>query len=153
MQNWGHRLTEQNLINERSISIAEEQKTSWSLLFLKNPFQYTLKYTHTTQEQEHIVCETGAPWWVHGTEICWWVVLHGPIDWEMKRWYPLIRDWRYSTVQLVHCVYTWLIILFFQLGLLSSTKEESLMNCYLRLPITVLFMILRNGWWNKFHRL
>ena len=27
MQNWGHRLTEQNLINERSISITEEQRS------------------------------------------------------------------------------------------------------------------------------
>jgi hypothetical protein len=151
MQNWGHRLTEQNLINERSISIAEEQKTSWSLLFLKNPFQYTLKYTHTTQEQEHIVCETGAPWWVHETEFCWCVVLHRSIDWEMERWW--FFDVRLTIFCCTaHSLRLYMAIFFFQLGLLSSTKEESLMNGCLRLPIIVLFMILHSGWWNKFHR-
>ena len=152
MQNWGHRLTEQNLINKRPISIVEELKTSWSLLFLKNSFQYTHKYTHTTQEQEHIVYETGAPWLVHRTEICWWVVLHGPIDWEMERWWSFdLRLTIFCCTARSLCLY--MAILFFQLGLLSSTREESLMNDYLWLPITMLFMILRSGWWNKFHHL
>ena len=33
------------------------------------------------------LCETEAPWWVLGNKFCWWVALHGPIDWETERWW------------------------------------------------------------------
>ena len=58
---------------------------------------------------------------------------------------PLICYWWfYCTARSMHL---YMAILFFQLGLLLSRKEESLMNGCLRLRITVLFIMLCSKKW------
>jgi hypothetical protein len=66
--------------------------------------------------------------------------------------YPLICDWWYSAVQLVHCVCTWLFCSS-SWGCCRARRKNHLSMTVFDYPIIVLFMILRSGWWNKFHRL
>ena len=94
------------------------------------------------------LCETGAPWWVHENKFCWWVALHGPIDWETERWWSF--DLRLTILlysSFIASVHGYFVEIVVQLGLLLSRKEESLINGCLRLRITMLFITLYSKKW------
>ena len=111
MQNWGHRLTEQNLINERSISIAEEQRSRRHLdhcCFSKTHFS-THSNIHIQLKSKSISFvrpeprdKFTKPNFVDGLSFT------GPLIEKWSDGDSLMCDWRYFVVQLIHCVYTWL---------------------------------------------